>query len=215
MNVIRLRYRVESVQRMREHLHVVDGVGYFFFPDRRALAPSGMLALLELDFSDSDESVVLRGLVWSRPATGGLWLELPAAALALDRVEERAHLRKNRRLGTEQLVLVQAEGEPALLCRLRDLSAGGARVAGALGAPGREVQVSTADGEALAMSGTVVWADRGACGVAWDLGDPATRGNVRKLLEAEDDEWTAARSEAHPPGCRCGKRTQPALLLLG
>ena len=80
MNVIRLRYRIEDAQRLREHLHLVDGAGYFFFPDRRAIAPLGMLALLEIDFGDSDESTVLRGLVWSRPATGGLWLELPGAA---------------------------------------------------------------------------------------------------------------------------------------
>ena len=127
MHMIRLRYRIENARRMREHLHLVDGVGYFFFPDRRAAAPSGMLALLEIDFSDSDESTVMRGLVWSRPSTGGLWLELPGAARALDRlaqVEHGAPLRLNRRLGSEQLVLVQAEGEPALLCRLRDLSAG-------------------------------------------------------------------------------------------
>ena len=216
MNGIRLRYRIENAQRKREHLHLVDGVGYFFFPDRRVIAPSGTLALLELDFSDSDESVVLRGLVWSRPATGGLWLELPNAKRAIDQLG-RLHLRENRRLGTQQLVVVQAEGQPALLCRLRELSTGGARIAGDAGDPGDAVSISTADGEPLAMTGTVVWAAGGVAGVVWDRSDLRTRENVLELLRAEDDEWTEARSETHPASCRCGQRetAQRPLLLLG
>ena len=214
MNVIRLRYRIENAQLMREHLHLVDGVGYFFFPDRRAVAPDGMLALLEVDFSDSDESLVLRGLVWSRPATGGVWLELPRAGRAVERMD-RAHPRENRRLGTERLVVAQAEGQSPLLCRLRDLSVGGARIAGAAGDPGDAVSVSTADGEPLSMTGTVVWATNDATGIAWDC-DLRTRTDVVRLLEAEDDEWTRARCEVHPSSCRCGQRgkaIQPILLL--
>ena len=216
MNVIRLRYRIEDARRLREHLHLVDGAGYFFFPDRRAIAPIGMLALLEIDFGDSDESTVLRGLVWSRPATGGLWLELPGAARALDKLERGVRPREHRRLGTEQLVVVQAEGQPELLCRLRDLSAGGARIAGAAGQPGDSVRVSTPDGEELSMTGTVAWAAGGMSGLVWDRGDLRTRLNVLKLLQAEDDEWTDARSEAHPASCRCVQREkarQPIVLL--
>jgi hypothetical protein len=220
MTMIRLRYRIENARRMKEHLHLVDGVGYFFFPNRRATAPSGMLALLEIDFSDSDESTVLRGLVWSRPATGGLWLELPGAARALDRLAQlrsSATLRENRRLGSEELVLVQSEGQPSLLCRLRDLSAGGARLAGAAGEPGDAVTITTTDAEPRVMAGTVVWSTGGISGLAWDRSDAATRKGVVELLQAEGDEWTEARSEQHPASCRCGQRerTHQPLLLLG
>ena len=217
MNMIRLRYRIENARRMREHLHLVDGVGYFFFANRRATAPCGLLALLEVDFSDSDESTVLRGLVWSRPATGGLWLELPEAGRTLDWLTQGAPPRENRRLGSEQLVVVQAERQPALLCRLRDVSAGGARLAGAVGEPGDIVSVSTADTAQRVMTGTVAWTAAGASGIAWDRGCARTRANVFELLQAENDEWTEARSEAHPARCRCGQRArqQQPLLLLG
>lgn len=215
MNAIRLRYRIENAQQLREHFHLVDGAAYFFFPDRRASAPQGMVALLEVDFSASDESMVLRGLVWSRPASGGLWLELPDAARALDRLERAPHERENRRLGSDHLVVAQAEGHPALLCRLRDLSAGGARIAGTIGQPGDRVRVASADDESLIMNGTVIWSGPGATGIAWDRADLRTRSNLLRLLEDEDDEWTAARSEAHPASCRCGQRAARPIVLLG
>ena len=113
--------------------------------------------------------------------------------------------------------IVQAEGQPALLCRIRELGAGGARIAGAVGAAGDTVQVSPPDRDPLLMTGTVVWSAAGETGLAWDSGDLRTRTNLIEVLQAEDDERTEARSEAHPASCRCGqrRRAQQPLLLLG
>src|SRR5512140_1198372 len=69
---LRLRYRIESPRAMREHLHFVDGTGYFFFPS--ALAPKGTLASLQVDFWLTEQVMMLRGWVWARSTGAGIWL---------------------------------------------------------------------------------------------------------------------------------------------
>src|SRR5438132_1230034 len=74
---LRLRYQIDSPRQLREHVHLVDGAGYFFFPG--AVAPKGALASLEIDFSTTVQVATLRGWVWARSSGGGLWLELARA----------------------------------------------------------------------------------------------------------------------------------------
>src|SRR5581483_11486301 len=138
---LRLRYQIDSPRRLREHVHLVDGAGYFFFPE--AIAPKGTLASLEIDFSSTAQVALLRGWVWARATGGGLWLELAAAQRCLEKLE-RVPERSELRLSSDQLVLAEPEGLPALLCRLRDVSAGGARLAAMpsdAGAPGQRIRV--------------------------------------------------------------------------
>lgn len=205
---LRLRYQIDTPRTMREHLHFVDGAGYFFFPG--VPAPKGTLATLEVDFELTGQVTLLRGWVWARSTGAGIWLELFGAERALTRIEQEPE-RAEVRLGSEQMVLVEAENLPALLCRLRDVSEGGACIAALpadAGTPGRRVRIALpeagAHGQQLEAYGRVVWAGEGEVGIAWTRSDLASRPAVRKLLDHAREDWDAARSAAHSPTCRCG-----------
>ena len=213
---LRLRYEIDTPEHLKEHVHVVEGAGYFFF-DGSADAPRGMAASLEVVFTRTDQTALLRGTVWARPASGGLWLELPEAAECLARLAS-APRRDDLRMHSEQLVLLAAESAPALLCRLRDVSGGGARLVASVadaGPPGTRVRVALPeagpDGAQLAATGRVVWAAGGEVGVEWDRDSLTSRLAVGRLLELAAEEWEGARATAHPPECR----QQAAALMLG
>lgn len=217
---LRLRYQIDSPRSMREHLHFVDGAGYFFFPGVAAV--KGTLATLEVDFESTGQVTVLRGWVWARSTGAGIWLELFNAHRALTQIEGSPR-RCETRLGTEQLVLVEAEGLSALLCRLRDVSAGGARLAALpadAGAPGQQVRIALPEagdgGAQLEAYGRVAWVGEGEVGVEWSRSDLASRAAVRKLLEHAREEWDEARSALHPATCRCtGGEARAGVVLLG
>ena len=86
---------------MEEHLHLVEGAGYFFFPE--VSAAEGTKAFLHVSFTGGAESVLLRAQVWARPSNGGVWLEIRGAALWMTSGTRPA------RIATEQLIL--AEGK--------------------------------------------------------------------------------------------------------
>jgi hypothetical protein len=204
---LRLRYRIDSPRRLREHVHLVDGAGYFFFPG--AVAPKGTLASLEIDFSATAQGAVLRGWVWARSSSRGLWLELAGAQRCLEKLDQAPTGRSEIRLASDQLILAEPQGLPALLCRLRDVSHGGARLstmpsdAGALG-QGMRVALPEAapEGGQLEAYGRVVWAGEGDAGVQWN-GDSATRAAVRRLVHNAQEEWNGAKTAVHPATCRC------------
>jgi hypothetical protein len=226
---LRLRYEIDSPERLREHVHLIDGAGYFFFP--AAAACRGAKAALQVAFTGLGESVWLRGEVWARPEAGGAWLELPRARACLARLS-RDLLRTSHRVCTDQLVLVEPRGLPALLCRLIEVGDGGARIAAAgadLGNQGDELRVALPEagpgGARLEACGRVAWTGGGEVGLSWNRGDLASRAAVLRLLQAADDEWAGAPTSAHGDGCRCvagpsrrrvdGKPPPPKLLLLG
>src|SRR5438067_4654199 len=122
---LRLRYEIDTPGRLRQHVHLVDGAGYFFFPD--AVAPKGVPLCFWVNFTATEDAALLRGWVWARPP-GGLWLELTGAELSLEKIEQ-SQQRLNPRVASGQLVLAEAQYRPAMLCRLRDVSLGGARLA--------------------------------------------------------------------------------------
>lgn len=217
---LRLRYEIDTPRRLREHLHLVDGAGYFFFPG--AAAAEGTAAVLEIAFTARDQNALLRGQVWASPATGGVWLELPRAAKCLDKLESAP--RADLRLASDDLVLAEAQGQPALLCRLRDVSAGGARIlaaAGDLGAVGNRVRVALPEagrsGAQLEAFGRVAWTGEGVgeVGLEWNRGDLASRAAVRRLIELAGQDWETARLLAHPQSCRCMHQLLPRVVLLG
>jgi PilZ domain-containing protein len=215
---LRLRYEIDTPARLREHLHLVDGAGYFFFPGVGAAQKTRVV--LEISFTATDQSALLRGHVWARPAVGGVWLELRHAAQCLDRLE--ASPRNELRIASDQLVLAQCAGSPAMLCRLCDVSPGGARLAADtadLGAVGTRVRVALPEagptGAQLEAFGRLVWAGEGQVGVEWIRGDLASRAAVRRMLEMGEQDWECARSAAHSQGCRCMRRQTPRVLLLG
>jgi hypothetical protein len=219
MTSLKLRYEIDSPARLREHLHFADGAGYFFFAAGRA--EKGMKTVLEVVFTSLDEAISLRGSVWARGEAGGVWLELPNASSCLSRLSHdlpRAALRT----GTEQLILAEGQGKPALLCRLVDVSEGGARLsaaAGDLGTEGQELRIALPEagpaGGQLEAFGRVAWVGEGEVGVQWNRGDLTSRAAVLRLLQLADQEWEGARAAAHGGSCRCMKKdgTRPVLLL--
>src|SRR5258708_36159495 len=81
---LRLRYEVDNPRRLARHVHLVDGVGYFFFPGGGVTG--GPAARLLVDFTSTDQTALLDGTVWARPAGGGLWLGLAGGGRALGKV---------------------------------------------------------------------------------------------------------------------------------
>ena len=216
---LRLRYEIDTPARIREHLHLVDGAGYFFFPG--ASASQGTPVVLEIGFSATDQSALLRGHVWARPSPAGTWLELSRAAQCLDKLESSP--RADLRIASDQLVLAKASGAGALLCRLREVSMGGARLAASaadLAAAGAHIKIALPEagpaGGQMEAFGRLVWTSEGEAGVEWIRGDLASRAAVRRLLEIAGQDWETARAEAHSSSCRCmQKRAAPPVLLLG
>ena len=217
---LRLRYQIESPRRLREHVHLVDGAGgtgYFFFAG--AVAPKGALASLEIDFSSSSQVALLRGWVWARSHGGGLWLELAGAERCLEKLESSLE-RSRARLASDQLVLAAADGLAALLCRLRDVSDAGARVAALptdAGVPGQQVRIALPeagpDGSQLEARGRVVWTEQGEVGLQWTRTDAASRTAIRSLVRNAERDWESAQVGVHPKSCRCAGG--PEVVLLG
>jgi len=207
---LRLRYQIESPGHLREHVHLVDGsggAGYFFFAG--AVAPKGTLASLEVDFTGSSQVALLRGWVWARSHGAGLWLELAGAQRCLQKLEE-SPARCGVRLATDQLVLAEPDGLAALLCRLRDVSERGARLAAMpadAGVPGEHIRIALPEagpgGEQLEAYGRVIWTEEGEVGVEWGRGDLSSRAAVLRLLHDAEREWQDAQVGVHPHTCRC------------
>jgi hypothetical protein len=220
MTSLKLRYEIDSPDRLREHIHLVDGAGYFFFA--QASAEKGTPAVLEVIFSSLDQAVSLRGSVWAKPVTGGVWLELPKATGCLDQLKPDLQ-REVPRSCTEQLILAEPQGMPALLCRLLDVSEGGARLSAAaadFGHTGQELRVALPEagpgGGQLEAFGRVAWIAAGEIGVQWYRGDLTSRAAVLRLMQLADDEWASARASSHGIHCRCMKQSAlPPVLLLG
>ena len=216
---LRLRYEIDTPRKLREHLHLVDGAGYFFFPDVTAARETPVV--LEISFTATDLSALLRGKVWARPAQNGVWLELEHAAQCLAKAESAP--RRGVRIASNQLVLAEGAGHPALLCRLRDVSADGARLAASpefLGQTDARVSITLPEagpaGAQLQAFGRLAWAGEGEVGVEWNRGDLASRAAVRRLMESAQEEWESARTASHQRNCRCmGRVGAPEVLLLG
>jgi len=216
---LRLRYQIDSPRRLREHVHLVDGAGYFFFPG--AVAPKGTLASLEINFASTSQVALLRGWVWARSTGGGLWLELSRAQRCLEKLNQDP-LRSQPRISSDQLVLAEPEGLPALLCRLRDVSERGTRLAAMpadAGSEGQRIRVALPEagpgGVQLEAYGRVVWASQGEAGVKWNGEDPATHAAVRRLLRGARHAWEDARTAVHPSTCRCIGMPPKGVVLLG
>jgi len=216
---LRLRYQIDSPRRLRVHIHLVDGAGYFFFPG--AVAPKGTLASLEIDFWSTAQVALLRGWVWARSSGSGLWLELAAARRCLEKLAS-VPARSEVRLASDQLVLAEPEGLPPLLCRLRDVSSGGTRLAAMpsdAGSVGQRICVRLPEagpsGAQLEAHGRVVWTEEGEIGVAWDSGDVASRAATRRLVHHARQEWEDARVAIHPASCHCGGARTSGMMLLG
>jgi hypothetical protein len=219
---LRLRYEVDNPRRLARHVHLVDGVGYFFFPGGGVTG--GPAARLLVDFTSTDQTALLDGTVWARPAGGGLWLELPGAGRSLEKLEG-VLLRGEPRWGSEQLVLAEGEDRSAILCRTHDVSERGARFTAGpadLGGPGDRIRVALPEagpsGVQLEAHGCIAWVGDAEVGVEWSAGNLASRLAVRRIVLIAQQQWEGARTISHPRSCRCTPRQDgglPEVLLLG
>src|SRR5512132_3479563 len=73
-----MRYRFDSPAQARYHVHVVEGRQLLFFPDMFLDVRERQPVLIELQFTDSEQSLIVRGEVHSieTGAMRGAWLEL-------------------------------------------------------------------------------------------------------------------------------------------
>ena len=136
---------------------------------------------------------------------------------------EHSQQRRNPRVASGQLVLAEAQYRPAMLCRLRDVSLGGARLAAMpadAGTVGARIRIALPEaspsGAQLEAMGRVMWVSPAEVGVRWDR-DPLSDAAVVRLVEIAEEEWASARLSSHPRTCHCMVRegATTELLLLG
>lgn len=212
-----LRYRFDGFWQARRHVHVVEGRQLLFFPHLHAGLRDGQAVVLELSFSDSEQSAHAAGVVHSVETSGvrGAWLELFSQRL-LAGLGDSMHRprRKHRRVVTSSVLRLERPGGVGSIARLADVSSGGARLSGVSGVwrAGAEVLLSELRGAVL--RGTVAWARNGEVAVAFARGDEQTRRGVQRLLDAAAPLWTLAVEARHPAGCGCavgGTLVEPLL----
>ncbi|MGZ6141754.1 MAG: PilZ domain-containing protein [Myxococcales bacterium] len=202
-----MRYRFDSPTQARYHLHVMEGRQLLFFPDPFLDVRERQPVLVELCFTGLEQSLIVRGEVHSLEtgAFRGAWLELFSMRL-FDGLQlaTGSPRRQFRRLNTDFLVRVERPGRPSSVARLADVSAGGARVAGAGGAwaPGDDIFLTDLAGGPR-LRGSVIRSREGEIAIAFDRIDATTRRNAMRLLEAAFDRWRNAREGRHPAGCDC------------
>ena len=217
---LRLRYQIDSPRRLREHVHLVDGAGYFFFPS--AIAPKGTLASLEIDFSSTVQVALMRGWVWARGSAGGLWLELAGAQRCLRQARARSGAERDA-AGERAARPGRARWPAAAALQAARRQLRGARLAAMpsdAGTPGQRIRVKLPEagssGHQLLAEGCVRWAAQGEIGVEWDRENLSSRVAVRRLLHNARHEWEEAKTALHPATCRClGRWPQPSVILLG
>lgn len=202
-----MRFRFDSPAQARYHVHLVEGRQLLFFPDPFVDVRERQPVLLELAFTGSEETLIVRGEVHSIDSGGaiGAWLELYSMRLLDGLSIATARPRRTfRRLTTDFLVRVERPGRPSAMARLADVSAGGARVAGAGGIWGAGEDLfltDTAGGPRL--RGRVVWARDGELALAFDRADATTRRNAVRLFDSALERWRTAREARHPGACDC------------
>jgi hypothetical protein len=202
-----MRYRFDSAAQARRHLHWVEGRQILFFPDPFLDVRDGQPVLLELAFTDSEQTLAARGEVHSLE-TGTLrggWIELyPMRLLDGLQIASGTPRRLHRRLPADFMVRSERPGLPASVARLSEVSAGGARVvsAGGTWCEGEEILISELSG-GPPLRGKVIRAREGEIAVQFVRSDATTRRHAVRLVEAAVQRWRDARETHHPIACGC------------
>lgn len=214
----RLRYRFDSTDQLKRHFHQQEGRVMLFFPGG-ALA-EGQPLVLDVSLTNSDQTCSLRGraLGNEQGRVPGVWLEFSLAGLVAGLAEaSRSHRRRHRRLPCDLMLTLLLPGGPEL-CRMTDLSLGGARLAGfkTRVAPGAEARLTPFGQVAQTPldTGRVCWARPGDLGLRFQRADGQARAAVARLVESVQEEWRDALEAAHPAVCACangGPLFEPAL----
>jgi hypothetical protein len=202
-----MRYRFDNAAQARRHLHTVEGRQILFFPDPFLDVRDGQAVLLELSFTDSEQTLAVRGEVHSLETGSlrGAWVELYALRL-IDGMQIACGTprRLHRRLPADLMVRAERPGVPGSLARLADISAGGARVVAGGGkwSAGEEILISEITG-GPPLRGHVIRAREGEIVLRFQRTDATTRRNALRLVEAAVQRWSNARETHHPGACAC------------
>lgn len=199
-----LRYRFETFDQIRNHLHQQEVRSVFFFRDPALTAEGNDRVVLEL--SAGDQQMVLRGIVLTRD-NGGVWLEFADSRLARRLSDGDVAARRQRRLPMD--LLVELRSRTARVGRLLDVSMGGARLGGVQGlAAGMVVDLRLLtplpDVPASLGRADVIRAGENEAALRFIRSDPPTRVAVTRLFDAARKAWLTAPEVIHPAGCCIG-----------
>jgi hypothetical protein len=204
-----IRYRFDTVGQARQHVHVREGRQLLFFPDPFLDIRDGQPVMLEVSFTTSEQTLIVRGEVHSLEtgALRGAWLELYGI-----RVFEGMQIacgfprRTHPRLPSDILVRAEQPDRPASMARLADVSAGGARIVAAGGkwCEGQEILITEMAG-GPPLRGKVIRTRDGEVAIHFQRSDATTRRNAIRLFEQAVQRWSVARDTRHPAACGCSR----------
>jgi hypothetical protein len=211
-----LRMRFEELAQLRNHLHLFDGCTLLFCRDPRGILRAGSPVSVELLVTRGGLATTLRGTVLTRVGEGtpfsGAWLLFSDTKLArrLKADDSGLSARQQPRFACDFLAEVNHLDTP-FLCRIEDMSAGGARLGGAAGlCPGMEIEVrlrgAGPDAPDSVGRAIVVRATGADAGVRFLRSDDATRRACTRLFDAVQKQRAAAPELTHLPVCCQGGR---------
>ena len=199
---LRCRLTVEDAAELRALLELEGAAGRVRWPGATPLIPGGHPAEAEVAIRASSESVVLRGSLEERSEGDGfgIWLNVPGAKALLESHFGGAS-RHFRRQPIEYLAIVSGPANAHVLCRVRDLGEGGARIIVSgedAGPEGSEVSVEILDavlqGTGLLLKARVAWGRKNEVGVEWTSLDSQGRGSLAHLLRGAADAGQLAQA---------------------
>jgi hypothetical protein len=200
-----LRYRFDHLDQARAHVVRAKEHSLFFFRHPRLSLAPGSSVQMEWTFQNAEPARMLHGTALENVDRCGVWIEL-LDTRPLRELRQLHNIRRYRRMATDLPVQIDYAGE-LRECRLLDVSAGGARIAGAAGMmhgdllglrlPSAEDPGSFHDlGNAY-----IAWADGGEMGVQFDRLDSNARAAVTELVRSVADGWASALESRHPSWC--------------
>ncbi len=198
---LRCKLTVEDAAELRALVELEGGDGALRWPGAANMLPGDRPVEVEVTIRASGESLVLRGKLQERSERDGfsLWVHLPDANGQITAAVGAA--RHFRRAPAEHLAIVACQNGSRVLCRVRDLSEGGARVVLAsedAGPEGSEVRVELLDlglhGAELVLSGRVAWGRKAEVGVEWTCADALTKGSISRLVRGSQSPAQLAQA---------------------
>ena len=206
-----LRYRFESTDQLRNHLHVNQGRSLLFFPKASVPGVGGEPIVLEVEIPADKQTSILRGKVWSRVMQSGVWLDFPDTALA-QHLEDRhppMASRRQPRVAANVMIEISLIGTGVRQAgKLLDVSAGGARIGGCHAQVGAEVDVRLPLPLSLVPReiGRATVVRNGERDVALEFRHPAPNGRaVAALVRAMEEQRRAMPVFEHAHFC-CGAK---------
>jgi hypothetical protein len=204
-----IRYRFDTFDQLGRHVHLVDGAGLIFLPDKPGESASGRV-LLELAVRERAQQTAVRGEVVVRTARG-VWLQLADSRLAVRLLHGGFDGRREGRLSADAVLSLEGSAGTRLLARLVDIGIGGMRVRGM----GRLLEGETYAARLINAPRSAP-SDLGKAQVVRFEGSEAgmrfvapRSPMVERYLRLLLDAWIRAPEIAHAAGCCAGELLEP------